>query len=181
MTLEALRDVLSSDYKGPRAVFSEVHVLKAILAIGAAGAVGRGRLGSLVGLGQGEVRTLIKRMKENDLILIQARGLPAKQEGRARVPDSKGEDTMVISRGGQVARDRRRVRSGPGQGGWPEREEGDRAARRGGQGRRGRSVHGSSSPRAVSSSRGRAATARRTALAGSGPRRGRQDQGRGTS
>ena len=81
MTLEALRDVLSSEYKGPRAVFSEVHVLKAILAIGAAGAVGRGRLGSLVGLGQGEVRTLIKRMKENDLILIQPDGCRLSKKG----------------------------------------------------------------------------------------------------
>ncbi|HVB96048.1 MAG TPA: DUF4443 domain-containing protein [Nitrososphaerales archaeon] len=81
MTLEALRDVLSSEYKGPRAVFSEVHVLKAILAIGTEGAVGRGRLGSLVGLGQGEVRTLIKRMKENDLILIQPEGCRLSKKG----------------------------------------------------------------------------------------------------
>lgn len=79
--MAALRDVLSSDYKGPRAVFSEVHVLKAILAIGAAEAVGRGRLGSLVGLGQGEVRTLIKRMRENDLILIQPEGCKLSKKG----------------------------------------------------------------------------------------------------
>jgi len=79
--LEALRDVLSSDYKGPRAVFSEVHVLKALLVIGSAGAVGRGRLGSLVGLGQGEVRTLIKRMKENDLILIEPDGCKLSKKG----------------------------------------------------------------------------------------------------
>src|SRR5207253_5255348 len=69
MSLQVLRDVLSSEYRGPRAIFSEVHVLRAILAIGTSGSVGRGRLGSLVGLGQGEVRTLIKRMKENDLIV----------------------------------------------------------------------------------------------------------------
>ncbi len=81
MTLESLRDVLSSDYKGPRAVFSEVHVLKAILAIGAAGSVGRGRLGSMVGLGQGEVRTLIKRLKENDLIVIEPDGCKLSRKG----------------------------------------------------------------------------------------------------
>jgi hypothetical protein len=81
MTIEALRDVLSSDYKGPRAVFSEVHVLKAILVIGSAGAVGRGRLGSLVGLGRGEVRTLIKRMKEKDLIVIAPEGCKLSRKG----------------------------------------------------------------------------------------------------
>jgi hypothetical protein len=81
MTLEALRDVLSSDYKGPRAIFSEVHVLKAILAVGAAGSIGRGRLGSIVGLGQGEVRTLIKRLKENDLIVIEPEGCKLSNKG----------------------------------------------------------------------------------------------------
>jgi len=81
MTSEALRNVLSSDYKGPRAVFSEVHVLKAILVIGTAGAVGRGRLGSLVGLGQGEVRTLIKRLKEKHMIIIEPDGCKLSGKG----------------------------------------------------------------------------------------------------
>ena len=82
MPFPVLREVLSSDYKGPRAVFSEVHVLKALLAIGAEGAVGRGRLGSLVGLGQGEVRTLIKRLKENELIVIEPEGCKLSGKGR---------------------------------------------------------------------------------------------------
>ena len=43
--------------------------------------VGRGRLGSLVGLGQGEVRTLIKRLKENDLITIQPDGCRLSRKG----------------------------------------------------------------------------------------------------
>jgi hypothetical protein len=81
MSLQVLRDVLSSEYKGPRAIFSEVHVLMAILAIGKSGTVGRGRLGSLVGLGQGEVRTLIKRMKENDLIVIGPDGCKLSRKG----------------------------------------------------------------------------------------------------
>lgn len=82
MPIPVLREVLSSEYKGPRAVFSEVHVLKALLAIGAAGTVGRGRLGSLVGLGQGEVRTLIKRLKENEIIVIEPEGCKLSGKGR---------------------------------------------------------------------------------------------------
>ncbi len=81
MPFQVLRDVLSSEYKGPRAVFAEVHVLRAILAIGKSGAVGRGKLGNLVGLGQGEVRTLIKRMKENDLIVIEPDGCKLSRRG----------------------------------------------------------------------------------------------------
>jgi hypothetical protein len=81
MPLPVLREVLTSDYRGPRAVFSEVHVLRAMLAIGAEGAVGRGKLGNLVGLGQGEVRTLIKRMKEKDLIVIEPEGCKLSRKG----------------------------------------------------------------------------------------------------
>ncbi|MDA4117853.1 MAG: DUF4443 domain-containing protein [Thaumarchaeota archaeon] len=81
MPLPLLREVLSSEYRGPRAVFSEVHVLRAILAIGAGGAVGRGKLGNLVGLGQGEVRTLIKRMKEKELIVIEPEGCKLSKRG----------------------------------------------------------------------------------------------------
>jgi len=110
LTLEALRDVLSSEYKGPRAVFSEIHVLKAILAIGAAGAVGRGKLGSLVGLGQGEVRTLIKRLKENDLILIQPDGCRLSRKGerefqrlREKIPWSSSVEARSLGIGVKCA------------------------------------------------------------------------------
>jgi len=110
MTLEALRDVLSSEYKGPRAVFSEVHVLKAILVVGTEGAVGRGKLGSLVGLGQGEVRTLIKRLKENDLIVIQPDGCRLSRKGerefqrlREKIPWSSRVEARSLGIGTQCA------------------------------------------------------------------------------
>ena len=81
MVLEALREVLQSDYRGPRAVFTQVDVLKTIIAIGRSGKVGRGRLGLLTGLGQGEVRTLIKRLKENGLINIETNGCVLSRRG----------------------------------------------------------------------------------------------------
>ncbi|MGA2200141.1 MAG: DUF4443 domain-containing protein [Nitrososphaerales archaeon] len=81
MVLETLREVLDSDYRGPRAVFTQVHVLKALIAIGRSGSVGRGRLGALTGLGQGEVRTLIKRLKDNDLIVIETNGCVLSKKG----------------------------------------------------------------------------------------------------
>lgn len=81
MALESLRGVLSTDYRGPRAVFTQVDVLKAILSIGEAKSVGRGRLGALTGLGQGEVRTLIKRLRDNQLIAIEANGCRLSKKG----------------------------------------------------------------------------------------------------
>jgi hypothetical protein len=81
MVVEALREVLDSEYRGPRAVFTQVHVLKALLAIGSSAGVGRGRLGTLTGLGQGEVRTLIKRLKDNELIVIGSDGCRLSKKG----------------------------------------------------------------------------------------------------
>jgi len=90
VALEILRGVLASDYKGPRAVFSEVHVLKAVMTIGSSSSVGRGKLGLSLGLGQGEVRTLIKRMKAKGLILIGASGCSLSAKGRAEFLKLKG-------------------------------------------------------------------------------------------
>jgi hypothetical protein len=81
MVLQSLREVLESDYRGPRAVFTQVDVLKALIAIGKSGNVGRGRLGTLTGLGQGEVRTLIKRLKDNQLIVIETDGCRLSKKG----------------------------------------------------------------------------------------------------
>jgi uncharacterized protein DUF4443 len=81
MVLQTLRQVLDSDYRGPRAVFTQVDVLKALVAIGKSGKVGRGRLGTLTGLGQGEVRTLIKRLKDNQLIVIEVDGCRLSKKG----------------------------------------------------------------------------------------------------
>jgi len=107
VTISSLREVLSSDYKGPRAVFSEVHVLRAIVTLGEAGAVGRSRLGTALGLGQGEVRTLIKRMKESELILIQPEGCRLSRRGerefqklKEKIPWSSKVDATELGIGG---------------------------------------------------------------------------------
>jgi len=81
MVHHALREVLDSEYRGPRAMFTEVDVLKALLEIGRSGNVGRGRLGIVISLGQGEVRTLIKRLKDRQLITIQADGCRLSKRG----------------------------------------------------------------------------------------------------
>ena len=110
MPLPVLREVLSSDYKGPRAVFSEVHVLRAMLAIVAGGAVGRGKLGILVGLGQGEVRTLIKRMKEKELIVIEPEGCKLSRKGerefqklKEKIPWSSAVNARSLGIGGMCS------------------------------------------------------------------------------
>jgi hypothetical protein len=80
-----IQSVLVSDYRGPRASYSEVDVLKALVAIGnSPTSVGRFKLGKLTSLGQGEVRTLIARLKEAGLISVDSRGCTLREKGRKK-------------------------------------------------------------------------------------------------
>lgn len=78
-----IRAVLESEYKGPRASYGEVDVLKAMFAIGNSPTnLGRLKLGQLVGLGQGEIRTLISRLKGSGLIYVDSRGCAFTEKGK---------------------------------------------------------------------------------------------------
>jgi len=101
MVVQALREVLDSEYRGPRAVFTEVDVLKALLAIGRSGRVGRGKLGTVTALGQGEVRTLIKRMKDRQLITIEADGCKLSKRGEKEYAKLS---SLIVSSGPVSAR-----------------------------------------------------------------------------
>ena len=80
-----IQAVLASDYRGPMAAYGEVDVLKALFAIGnSPSSMGRFRLGQVTGLGQGEVRTLISRLKDAGLITVDSRGCALTEKGRRK-------------------------------------------------------------------------------------------------
>jgi hypothetical protein len=78
-----LKAVLTSDYRGPKAAYGEVDVLRALFAIGKSETnLGRAKLGQLTGLGQGEIRTLIARLKTSGLIVVDAKGCALTEKGK---------------------------------------------------------------------------------------------------
>ncbi|MHB1869218.1 MAG: DUF4443 domain-containing protein [Nitrososphaerales archaeon] len=78
-----IQAVLASDYRGPKAAYGEVDILKSLFAIGKSKTnLGRTRLGQLTGLGQGEVRTLISRLKNSGLIVVDAKGASLTEKGK---------------------------------------------------------------------------------------------------
>jgi len=80
-----IQAILVSDYRGPKASYGEVDVLKALFAIGnSEEKVGRFKLGKITDLGQGEVRTLIARLKDANLITVDARGSSLTDKGRKK-------------------------------------------------------------------------------------------------
>jgi hypothetical protein len=102
-----IQSVLVADYRGPRASYGEVDVLKALIAIGNSGSrVGRFKLGKITGLGQGEVRTLIARLKDAGLITVDARGCSLTEKGKKKfesifrtIPSSEAVDARDLDLG----------------------------------------------------------------------------------
>jgi hypothetical protein len=80
-----IQTVLASDYRGPRPAYGEVDVLKALFAIGnSSSGLGRFKLGQVIGLGQGEVRTLISRLRDANLVSVDSKGCVLTEKGRKR-------------------------------------------------------------------------------------------------
>ena len=89
MRLEKLSRILAEDYRGPKTSLSEPDVLKAIATIGESGRLGRTKLSSTLDLGVGEIRTLIRRLRENGLIKVSAKGCELTDLGRKSYSELK--------------------------------------------------------------------------------------------
>ncbi|MBC7120199.1 MAG: DUF4443 domain-containing protein [Candidatus Methanosuratus sp.] len=72
-----------SQPKGPSAAYTPVHVIKALLVIESSKSVGRVMLSRTLGIGEGSVRTIIKRLQQQSLISVDSiGGCALTQEGR---------------------------------------------------------------------------------------------------
>ncbi|MBC7126765.1 MAG: DUF4443 domain-containing protein [Candidatus Methanosuratincola petrocarbonis] len=60
--------------RGPAAAYTPVHVIKALLIIESSKSVGRVMLSRVLGIGEGSVRTIIKRLQQQSLISIDSIG-----------------------------------------------------------------------------------------------------------
>jgi len=66
---------------GPYPSFSIVHVLKALELIAEEGPIGRGKLSTSLGTGEGSTRTLLSRLKDAGLITISKPGCSLTKKG----------------------------------------------------------------------------------------------------
>ena len=63
-TLTGLLQIAERKEKGPATTFDRVHLLLAFLTIGDSGMIGRGALAAKSELGEGAIRTMIKKLRE---------------------------------------------------------------------------------------------------------------------
>jgi len=79
---EAIEKIVHEKYLGPFPTFSELHVVSMLLLLGQCGSLGRENLSQQLGLGEGAVRTLIRRLTLARVIDVNRRGCKLTSEGQ---------------------------------------------------------------------------------------------------
>ena len=70
---ELLNSLVKEKAPGPALTFTSLHLIK-VLELIAEGPIGRGKLAKKLGIGEGTIRTIIKRLKDSNLIKISKNG-----------------------------------------------------------------------------------------------------------
>ena len=93
----ALRRIVERSAPGRAPSFGEAHVIKA-LELASGEGIGRAALGARLGIGEGVARTLIRHLRDADLIEVTARGLTTSTKGDLLL----GDIHAVIQRVGEA-------------------------------------------------------------------------------
>ena len=101
MKVEALRAIEKVSGKlapGREPTFTDVHIVKAIETLGAGEPVGRIRLSKILELGEGETRTLVRHLRNEDVIEVSRAGIVLSKLGNELLSDlrSKLSEEMEV-------------------------------------------------------------------------------------
>jgi predicted transcriptional regulator len=80
--LEVIEKVAGKSAPGRTPAFTEAHILKALETLGAGKPIGRKRLSEILGLGEGETRTLVKHLRNEDVIKVSRTGVVLSRLGK---------------------------------------------------------------------------------------------------
>lgn len=84
---DKVRGIAEKTAPGRPPAYSEAHALKALELIGSQRGIGRQQLSRKLELGEGTIRTLIRRMKKADLIEVSRGGMMLTSRGRETLSD----------------------------------------------------------------------------------------------
>jgi predicted transcriptional regulator len=80
--LEVIEKVAEKSAPGRTPTFTEAHILKTLETLSTEEPVGRIRLSKTLGLGEGETRTLVKHLRNEDIITTSRAGIVLSEFGR---------------------------------------------------------------------------------------------------
>jgi predicted transcriptional regulator len=95
-TLAVIEKIAHKIAPGRAPHFGEAHVIKALAIIDAEAPVGRMALAKLLGLGEGAVRTLIKHLEKDGLVVISKEGMALTGLGQRLISDLKQKISRSI-------------------------------------------------------------------------------------
>jgi predicted transcriptional regulator len=87
--LAVLEKVAAKLAPGRAPYFMEAHVVKALMTIDAEGPVGRAKLASTLGLGEGTTRTLLRHFENEGLVKTSKAGITLTKSGKRTASDLK--------------------------------------------------------------------------------------------
>ncbi|MFW6110723.1 MAG: DUF4443 domain-containing protein [Thermoproteota archaeon] len=82
--------------RGKTPTFNDAHVVKAIETLGSEQFIGRKILSQILGLGRGETRTLVKHLREENLIEVSRRGMDLSKKGNKILSDLRSKISQGI-------------------------------------------------------------------------------------
>lgn len=85
--LDVVERVMQKIAPGPAPSFNEAHVVKALEIVGDCGFVGRIKLSKELGLGEGTTRTLLKHLKNEEIIQSSRSGISFSEKGKKLLSD----------------------------------------------------------------------------------------------
>ena len=94
--LEVIENVAEKLAPGRTPAFTEIHVIKALETLDTDEPVGRIRLSKILGLGQGETRTLIKHLRNERMIKISRTGIALSPFGKGVLSNLRAEVSKGI-------------------------------------------------------------------------------------
>jgi len=80
--LEVIKKVSGKLAPGRTPTFTEVHIVEALEILGAEELVGRIKLSKILGLGEGETRTLVRHLRNEDIIEVSKAGIILSEFGK---------------------------------------------------------------------------------------------------
>ncbi|MFQ5758846.1 MAG: DUF4443 domain-containing protein [Candidatus Bathyarchaeia archaeon] len=89
--LEVIEKVSGKLAPGRTPTFAEAHIVKAIETLGAGEPVGRIRLSKILGLGEGETRTLVRHLRNEGVIEVSRAGIVLSKLGKKILSDLRSK------------------------------------------------------------------------------------------
>ncbi len=94
--INELKSFMIKKYAGPQEYFNHVHVALLIYCLGENAPKSRFELSQFLGLGEGSVRTVLKRLKANSIIYITKKGVYLSEKGLTFYNEFKKVFPLII-------------------------------------------------------------------------------------